>query len=70
MYGLGYSENCVFEHSLATLKKYNENCYKVTLIKACRLPGFEERDGFKKTKRGAAGNTKSWKQAFPEPKAE
>ena len=58
MYGLGYSENCVFEHSLATLKKYNENCYKVTLIKACRLPGFEERDGFKKTKRGAAGNTK------------
>lgn len=58
MYGLGYSENCVFEHSLATLKKYNENCYKVTLIKACRLPGFEERSGFKKTKRGSTGNTK------------
>ena len=58
MYALGCSRDSVFKYSYATLKRYNASYYKVVFMKACRLPGFEERAVFKKTKRGAAGNTK------------
>ena len=41
MYALGYSRDSVFQRSFATLKRYNDSCYKVVLMKSCRLPGFD-----------------------------
>ena len=70
MYALGYSRDSVFQRSFATLKRYNDSCYKVVLMKSCRLPGFEEIGIIKTGKRNSAGNTKKLDQAFPEQKAE
>lgn len=58
MYALGYSRDSVFQRSFATLKRYNDSCYKVVLMKSCRLPGFEEIGIIKTGKRNSAGNTK------------
>ncbi len=57
MFGLGYSRDSVYQRSYATLKRYNDSCYKVVLMKSCRLPGFEESGMIKTGKRNSAGNT-------------
>lgn len=56
MLALGYSYGSVVEQSVATLKRYNDSCYKVTLMKSCRLPGFEEVLDVVSGKRNSAGN--------------
>lgn len=57
MFALGYSRDSVYQRSYATLKRYNDSCYKVVLMKSCRLPGFEESGMIKTGKRNSAGNT-------------
>lgn len=57
MLALGFSRDSVFQHSYASLKRYNDSCYKVVLMKSCRLPGFEEFGIVKTGKRNSAGNT-------------
>lgn len=56
MLALGYSMEAVVQHSFATLKRFNDSCYKVTLMKSCRLPGFEEVLASALGKRNTAGN--------------
>lgn len=56
MFALGYSRDSVYQRSYATLKRYNDSCYKVVLMKSCRLPGFEESGMIKTGKRNSAGN--------------
>lgn len=57
MFALGYSRDSVYQRSYATLKRYNDSCYKVVLMKSCRLPGFEESGMIQTGKRNSAGNT-------------
>ena len=54
MFGLGCSKLLVYERNHATLKKFNNHHYKVTFMRSCRLPGFEER-GACKGKRNSVG---------------
>ena len=55
MFGIGISSNQVFDHSHAILKAYNQSYNKVTLMRRCRLPGFEEQ-GRKVGRRNSVGN--------------
>lgn len=57
MLALGYTRDSVYQRNYAKLKRYNDSCYKVVLMKSCRLPGFEEFGMIKTGKRNSAGNT-------------
>lgn len=52
-----YSQYAIRQSDHAILKKYNESCYKLIMMKSCRLPGFEPREDEPKGKRNSVGNT-------------
>jgi len=51
-----FSDNVVHQSDHAILKFYNDSCYKLIMMKSCRLPGFEPLIADTKGKRNSAGN--------------
>lgn len=58
MFVFGLGDRTPYDHNVGILKKYSETNYRLTVMKAIRMAGYEERNPSPlKTKRGEAGNT-------------
>lgn len=72
MNGLHICKNSVYENDFATLKKYRENYYRITLHRLIRRAGYEAEDGEEKPRKGkknTAGNEEKLEESLSRTKS-